>query len=63
MDKKPPAKSAPSGTLVMLLVIAVLGLVRLKCGGPSEAELAIQRAQQRNEAMGKSLITPLPTTP
>lgn len=63
MDSKPPAKSAPSAFLITLLVAAVLGLLRLKCGGPSDAELAIQAAQQRNEAMGKSLLLPPPTKP
>lgn len=52
----PEPGAAPSGALVTLLIIAVLGLVRLKCGGASEADLAIEQARQRNEAADKSLI-------
>lgn len=63
MDSKPPSRSAPSAFVIALLIAAVLGWVRLKCGGPSDAELAIQAAQQRNEAMGKSLILPPPAKP
>lgn len=62
-SEAPKPKRAPSGALVTLLIIAVLGLVRLKCGGPSEAELAIEAARQRNDDVGKSLLTPPPAKP
>jgi len=52
-----PSRTSPAPWLLTLLAVIVAGLVRAACGGPSDAELAIEKARGRNEAAGRSRLS------